>query len=485
MAGFKPLSAYTASLAAGYSLLPFRFHRLRTGSVFLSNLVGEWEILPADCFAQFVDGRLQHDSDAYADLKAKHFLIDADSSVAVDLLSTKLQRRLSHLPAVFGLAIFVVTLRCEHSCPYCQVSRQSDDRSAYDMTEGTARLALEKLMASPIRVAKIEFQGGEPLLNFDLIRYVVLTGKQMAATAGKSFSFVVTTNLALISDDILVFCREHNILISTSLDGPADLHNANRPRKGNNSHQLAVEGMKRAAATLGENRVAALMTTTKASLSRVEDIVDEYRRNGLQEIFLRPLSPYGFAVKTKWFKAYESREWLDFYLQGLRYIIDMNRRGERMVELYALTILSKMLTGLPGGYVDMMNPAGIANKVVVFNYDGDVYASDEARMLAEMGDKTFRLGNLLDGELADLATGDTILDAIEGSVLESSPMCSDCAFQPYCGADPIFHHATQGDFTGHKPTSGFCQRQMAIFNELVGLMETDREVAAILRGWVS
>src|SRR3546814_789654 len=160
----------------------------------------------------------------------------------------------------------------------------------------------------------------------------------------------------------------------------------------------------------------------------------------------------------------------------------MNKGGDRMVELYAATILSKMLSGAPGGHVDMMNPAGIGNKVIVFNYDGDVYASDEARMLAEMGDKTFRLGNLADGDaLADLATGDVILEAIEGSVIESSPMCSDCAFQPYCGADPVYHHATQGDTTGHKPTSGFCQRQMAIFEELVSIFETDPDGARVLR----
>src|SRR3546814_12866372 len=82
----------------------------------------------------------------------------------------------------------------------------------------------------------------------------------------------------------------------------SDLHNANRPRRGNNSHELAVDGIRHARQILGENKVAALMTTTKASLGRVEDIVDEYRGNGLQELYLRPLSPYGFAVKTKWFK---------------------------------------------------------------------------------------------------------------------------------------------------------------------------------------
>src|SRR5690606_14717060 len=225
--------------------------------------------------------------------------------------------------------------------------------------------------------------------------------------------------------------------------------------------------------------------TTKASLGRVEEIIDEYRRNGLHEIFLRPMSPYGFAVKTKWFKAYDEQEWIDFYRRGLRYIIDMNRRGERMVELYALTILGKMLTGRPGGFVDMMNPAGIGNKVIVSNYDGDVYASDEARMLAEMGDTSFRLGRVQDGALGELATGPVLLDAIEQSVLETSPMCSDCAFQPYCGADPVYHHATQGDFTGHKPTSGFCQRQMAIFETLVEIMDADPEGAAILRSWVN
>src|SRR3546814_5409639 len=135
----------------------------------------------------------------------------------------------------------------------------------------------------------------------------------MAAAAGKRVSFVTTTNLALIDDDILGFCKDHGILLSTSLDGPADLHNANRPRRGNNSHELAVDGIRHARQILGENKVAALMTTTKASLGRVEDIVDEYRGNGLQELYLRPLSPYGFAVKTKWFKAYDISEWLTFY----------------------------------------------------------------------------------------------------------------------------------------------------------------------------
>ncbi len=82
------------------------------------------------------------------------------------------------------------------------------------------------------------------------------------------------------------------MLLSTSLDGPADLHNKNRPRPGANSHQLAVAGIRRAREVLGPDRVGALMTTTEASLDRVDEIIEEYPRLGLDGVFLRPLSPF-------------------------------------------------------------------------------------------------------------------------------------------------------------------------------------------------
>ena len=61
-----------------------------------------------------------------------------------------------------------------------------------------------------------------------------------------------------------------------------------------------------------------------------------------------------------------------------------------MVEQYSAIVLKKMLTNDDPGYVDLTSPAGIGIGAIVYNYDGDVYASDEGRMLAEMGDRTFR-----------------------------------------------------------------------------------------------
>jgi hypothetical protein len=68
-----------------------------------------------------------------------------------------------------------------------------------------------------------------------------------------------------------------------------------------------------------------------------------------------------------------------------------NRDGRTFPEIYATLILKKILTPYPTGYVDLQSPAGAGFGVVVYNYDGEVYASDEARMLAEMGDTGFRL----------------------------------------------------------------------------------------------
>jgi His-Xaa-Ser system radical SAM maturase HxsB len=293
----------------------------------------------------------------------------------------------------------------------------------------------------------------------------------------------MATNLALLDDDVLTFAAKHNLYFSTSLDGPEDLHNRNRPRPGADSWQRAVAGIHRIQDALGPHRVAALMTTTEASLDRVYDIIDCYLDQGLHEIFLRPLSPYGLAIKTKTHAAYDVQRWLDFYRTGLDYIIELNRRGVDILERYAAIIATKMFTNNDPGYVDLTSPAGIGIGALVYNYDGDVYASDEGRMLAEMDDHTFRLGGLQSNSYTELITSDALLDPLENSFALSAPMCTDCAFEPYCGADPVFHHATSGDVLGRKPDSAFCTRNMSIFELLLTKYHADPHVRDLLHSW--
>jgi His-Xaa-Ser system radical SAM maturase HxsB len=263
------------------------------------------------------------------------------------------------------------------------------------------------------------------------------------------------------------------------------LHNANRPRPGRDSHQRFEEGLTKARAALGYDQVSALMTTTDKSLPHARAIIDEYLRLGFDGIFLRTLSPYGFAIKTKKFLSYDTERWLDFYKEGLEYIIKLNKSGIRFVEQYSSLVLAKMLTSTDPGFVDLMNPAGAGIAAIVFNYDGSVYASDESRMLAEMGDYTFRLGNILEQSYEEIILSDQLLDALEDSFTLSAPMCSDCAFEPYCGSEPVYHHAMHKDLVGRKPESSFCKRNMSIFKHLIELMENDEDTKRIFMGWAN
>jgi His-Xaa-Ser system radical SAM maturase HxsB len=464
-------------------LLPVSFERLDDGRFIVGNMVGDMTFMSQSELDRVVGLDLRPGDGLYERASEKLLIAGSSQQSQLQLLALRLRSRLSFLRQATPLHIFVVTLRCEHSCPYCQVSRQSTDRARFDMDQPTALKSLDIALSASSPTIKIEFQGGEPLLNFDLIRWFVPVAKERAVARGKVVQFVITTNLALLNDEVLSFCGEHDVLISTSLDGPEDLHNKNRPRPGKNSHQLAVAGIRRIQKVLGAHRVGALMTTTEGSLSRVEEIVDEYLRLDLDGIFLRPLSPYGFAIKTKQFQRYHGAEWLAFYKRGLRYILALNKQGRHFPEFYSALLLRRMLSDEPIGYVDLRSPAGIGLGALVYNYDGKVFASDEARMLAEMGDRTFELGDVAEHSYSDLILSDKLVSLVADSLTQCAPQCSTCVFEPHCGADPVYHHATQGDALGIKPLSEFCARQKGVLTHLLDLLENSPEDATILRRW--
>ncbi len=482
---FRPEAAFLPE-AAGYRLLPFRFMRWSSTEVLVVNDVGEFLFLDRGRFEELVGHRLASSSPEHADLEAKHFLATGSSDLSIELLATKYRTKKSFLDGFTKLHLFVVTLRCDHTCRYCQVSRVSADRARFDMSRETARRAIDLVFRSPARALKIEFQGGESLLNFELIRFVVEEVERRNAAEGRRIEFVVATNLVPLTEEILEFLREHSVLVSTSLDGPAFLHDANRPRPGRNSHEITVRNLERVRASLGHDRISAVMTTTERSLSHPREIVDEYVRLGFDAIFLRSISPYGFAVRTGEALRYQIDQFLAFYREALDHIVELNRSGVDFVEIYAQIFLTRMLTPFATGYVDLQSPAGAGIGAVAYNYDGDVYASDEARMLAEMGDRGLRLGNVHTDSYEEIFGGETVRALVNGSILETMPGCAECAFAPYCGADPVFHYRTQGDLVGHRPTSAFCAKNMGILRHLFGLLRGDEPfVRDLVLSWAT
>ncbi len=203
MSKFQPLSSYEKGLGNEYRLLPLRFTELDADNYVLSNFVGEHQVVSRARTHEFLRHQLPNSTPEYLALKGKHFLIDEDSNVAIDLLALKARTKFERMSNFTGLHLFVVTLRCEHSCPYCQVSRQNDDKREFDMSVETAEKSLDLVFRSPNPNIKIEFQGGEPLLNFPMVQHVVRGALERNTSAKRNLGFVIATNLAVVTDDIL------------------------------------------------------------------------------------------------------------------------------------------------------------------------------------------------------------------------------------------------------------------------------------------
>jgi MoaA/NifB/PqqE/SkfB family radical SAM enzyme len=92
---------------------------------------------------------------------------------------------------------------------------------------------------------------------------------------------------------------------------------------------------------------------------------------------------------------------------------------------------------------------------------------------------------VFDNTYEEIFGSDALLTPLEESFALSAPMCSDCAYEPYCGAEPVYHHGIHKDFLGRKPTSDFCHRNMSIFKYLVTRMDEDPFVKNLFLDWAN
>lgn len=483
---FKEPSYYRTTEVLSYYLLPFRFQKINSEKEILVNEVGDFLIVVKGTAEKIILRQLSRtdDEELYYDLISSFFISEQPIPQLFPVLEARYRTKKSFLEHFTALHIFVISLRCEHTCHYCQVSRVTQDKDQFDMSLYHIDEGIKIMMQSPNPYVTMEFQGGEALLAFQNIQYAVIKAKEQASLYSKQITFVICTNLAPLTDDMLPFIKEHNILISSSLDGPAFIHNQNRHRPQRNSYEVTIEGIRKCRESLGEDNISALLTTTNLSLDYPEQIVEEYVRQGFSSIFLRPISPYGFATYNENKNKYQTARFLAFYKTAFEKIIEYNKKGYFIREDYATVILKKILTPFPVGYVDLQSPAGLINNVIVFNYDGRIYASDEARMLAEMKDYTFQLGILGESTYNEIFYGEKAAEISENWTNESLAGCSECAFQSYCGADPVLNYSTQGTMYGYRPTNIFCQKNMEIIRYLFELME-DRSIEKIFRSWIT
>ena len=470
-----------------YSLLPFRFTPL-DDKYLISNDFGEWLVVDKDDLFKLIKKEIRVNDKLFMKLIYKNFISSSDFAINVDLLASKYKTKKLFIEDFSKLHIFVLTIRCNHSCIYCQVSRKSESASKYiyDMSDDVLSASIQLMSEVPSNHVTMEFQGGESSLSMDLVKKAVLLSQKMNKKQNKDISYVICTNLSNITDDDFLFFKKYKISISTSIDGPEYVHNSNRTCSKFNSYQIAVSQIKKARAFLGFDSVSALMTTTKFSLDKYKEIIDEYVKQDFKSLFIRELNPYGFAHKAKKIIGYTTDEFIRFYEDCLGYILQLNKSGTSFSECYATIILRKLLTPYSTGFVDLQSPTGTGFGVTLYNYDGNVYPSDESRMLAESGDSFFKMGNVLENTYEEIFFGDTMQLIASAAVNDCLPQCSDCAYAPFCGAEPVRHYQTQGDVIGNRVNDSFCKKNKAIIKIIINYLEHgSKEDKEILLGWIN
>ena len=442
-----------------------------------------------EIFDRFIKHQLDDHNAAFMDLKAKGMLWNDNLAQTIDLLATKYRSKKQFLYNFTSLHMFVVTLRCNQKCSYCHASSVDEgSESCFDMNFKTARRCVELTFMSPSLNIKIEFQGGEPLLNFEIVKEIVEYAQELNQRAQKHLEFTICTNLLALDQSKLNYIRSKDIYISTSLDGPRDIHDAYRKtRLGGGSYNTVIQNLSQATKELGRDKISALMTVTPYNINKLREVVDEYLTQGLGSIFLRMMNPFGSAYRNWLNLGYAVEDFLKAYRACLEYIIQINLNGIHFPEMFATLLLTRILTPFSTGFVDLQSPAGVGINGVIYDTNGDVYVSDEARMLSKTKEeKNFYLGNANINSWREMFGGNLLREIIAASCIESLPGCAWCVFQPYCGGDPVRNYASFGDMIGNRPQSDFCRKHRDLFNLLFDYLEQKTEdIENVFWSWIT
>lgn len=465
-----------------HTLNPFGFHRLDADQVVAISSSGDFAFLQQNELECLVNNPAGLALNRLAELKSKFFIGDDGQSGSLRLLASRLAANKESILSGPSLHIFVPTLQCAHSCKYCQVSR-SLDATGFSMSTDEIDIACDMVFQSPSKTLTIEFQGGDPLLRFDLVRRAIDRIDLKNSVENRVIRFVIASTLHQLTEEMCRYLKEHEVYLSTSLDGPERLHNRNRPLPTKDAYQRTLSGIELARKHLGDDSVSALMTTTKESLAFPEEIVDEYVKVGFNEIFLRPLSLYGFAKRNEHSVGYSLEEFKLFYERAFDRVLYWNEQGRPLREATAAVLLNKMLSPFDGGYVDLQSPSGAGLAALVYNYDGFVYPSDEARMLAESGDVSLRLGKI-GTPLDQLLDSEVMRNLISSSFVKLTPGCHDCAFNVYCGPNPVDAQSAFGTMSPPVFWTDHCKKHMWLFDFLFRKLKgAEKEYLSHLYDW--
>lgn len=141
-----------------------------------------------------------------------------------------------------------VTTDCDMACAYCFV-RKTNERMSWEV----AQKSIDLLLSSPGRNKLMAIYGGEPFMEFDLIREMTIYARKMGKVHDKNLIISICTNLTVLKDEQIEFIRNHNLMVTVSLVGPEEDHNKYRPYiNGKGTYARVIKNFKKLAAHVPE-----------------------------------------------------------------------------------------------------------------------------------------------------------------------------------------------------------------------------------------
>ena len=404
--------------------------------VLLTNSWAEHLFISNQEYSKFENAPESCSIDTINQLKSRFFICEDDEiKDCQKIIDIKYRTKHSYLENETLLLLVIPTISCNCSCIYCQVTSKKDCKKENDMSFKTALAFCDFVFSLPHKNIKIEFQGGEASLRFDLVEFISRRISFMNKKHTKNIEYVICTNLLELTNHEIKILKKYNIVISTSLDGSKKQHDLNRPSsKYESTYEKTVQNI--ALARKNKLYPSAIVTVTAQNLENLEEIIDTYVENKFEHIFIRPLNNYGYAFNNK--KIFYTLEtYMKKYKEAINYLINLNLDGKaRIQDEWVSIILRKILSPFNDGFVDMQNPSSLGQMFLLVNQNGDVYPSDEARMISEMGYKHWKMGNV-NQEDCLLTMQHKREEILSNGYLENYDECKSCVFSPFCYADPI------------------------------------------------
>ncbi len=306
---------------------------------------------------------------------------------------------------------------CNLSCRYCFAGEGEyrGDRSLMSFEVGKKALDFLVSNSGSRRNLEVDFFGGEPLMNFDVVKKLVEYGRSLEKEHDKHFRFTLTTNGVLLDDDIIEFANQEMDNIVLSIDGRKEVHDHMRPKKdGSGSYDLILDKFKRVAESRGQQKYYVRGTFTHYNLDFVEDVLhlaDEgFRQISVEPVVAGPDEPY--AIREEDIPVI-----CEGYDRLAREMIEREKAGRGFTFFHYMIDL----TGGPCVY-KRLSGCGSGTEYLAVTPWGDLYPCHQF-----VGNEAFLLGNVNEG-----IVNSELCDRFKLCNVYAKEECRNCFAKFYC-----------------------------------------------------